>query len=294
MKRVLLIGNPAAGRGKARENIELIVLLLKRRGLKVEVFLTYAPGDGESRAAEVGLRNDLIVIAGGDGTVNEVVNGLPDPSLTPLLLMPSGTANMLALELGIPRDPEGVASILDDPTIRRLDMGIAGGRRFLLVSSAGFDASVTREIKKVRGEKLGYRGYVVPILKGLCIGPHFVLDVDVDGKRTRGSLVMVLNTRNYGGLLEFADSIKPDSGKFDVIVFEDDSAASLIKYSVAALVRKFSSLADAKHLSGKKITICSNQPVPVQIDGDYLGTTPVTIELVPHTIPMMVPTENFQ
>lgn len=293
MKRVLLIGNPAAGRGRAGRNIEVIVGLLKGNGLKVQVFLTHAAGEAESRARALGLKTDLIVIAGGDGTINEVINGLPDPSLTPILLMPSGTANMLAVELGIPRDPDKVASIVNDRTIRRLDMGVAGKRRFVLVSSAGFDASVTKEIKKVRGGVLGYRGYVVPILKNLCTGPHFVLDVEVDGKRTTGSLAMVLNTRNYGGLLEFADSIKPDSGKFDVIVFDDDSTASLIKYSVAALVRKCSSLKDVKHLSGKKIMIRSNRPVPVQIDGDYLGTTPVTIELVPQTIPVMVPADNL-
>ena len=163
--RVLVIGNPVAGPGRSEDRIHAFTSALKRKGHHVEVFLTEKAGDALDRARSVDGTVDRLVVAGGDGTVNEVINGLADPSRIPLLHLPTGTANQLARTLGLPPVPEALVAILEQGNVRRIDLGLANDRRFLLLVSAGFDAKVAAEVKKVRGDKLGYAGYALPLLK---------------------------------------------------------------------------------------------------------------------------------
>ncbi len=147
---VTLIANPVAGRGKAEGQIQKLVQILDRRGPHVETFLTQAAGDARRCASRIEPGPGTIVVAGGDGTLNEVLNGVADPSTTPIALLPTGTANVLAHELGIPNNPEDVAGILDQGVVRKLDMGTIGDSRFLLLVSTGFDAMVTEKIQRGR------------------------------------------------------------------------------------------------------------------------------------------------
>jgi len=156
--RILIIGNPVAGRGRAARRITALELHLCRAGHEVEVFLTETGGDARRRASQVRDGIDRIVVVGGDGTLNEVLNGLPDPAKTPLLLLPMGTANVLARELGLPRQPEQAAGLIDRGVVRRLDMGSLGNRRFLALASAGFDAMVTQDLCTRRRGVLGFTG----------------------------------------------------------------------------------------------------------------------------------------
>jgi YegS/Rv2252/BmrU family lipid kinase len=290
--KILVVVNPIAGGGAAARGAERVVRLLEGRGHAVECFSTRHPREAGERVRQRESEGELdrIVVAGGDGTVNDVLNGLADPSRVPLAHLAYGTANMLARELGIPRDPDALAALVEGGACRRLDLGHAGARRFLLVASCGFDAMVTQAISRTRRGTLGYPGYARPILKALRRYSAPQLRVSVDGDEPlSGALTIVSNIRNYGGIFAVADRARPDSGVLDVCVFSGERVADLVRYVFAAATRRVSRLPDVRYRTGRRIVIEALEPTAVQIDGDYRGTTPLTLEVEPSVVPVLTP-----
>jgi YegS/Rv2252/BmrU family lipid kinase len=289
-KKVLLIGNPIAGRGNSEQLIEQFVHVQEQKGYDVEAFLTESRGDAQRRARRIESDVGILVVAGGDGTLNEVINGLPDPSKTPIGLLPLGTANILAHELALPKDPEGVAQAIDGGSTRRIDMGVVGDHRFLMLLSAGLDAMVTEEVRRSRGNRLGYGGYLLPIFKVFLRYrvPHLRVTVD-EGEVFEGGLTVVSNTKNYGGIFTVADRARCDSGHFDIVIFPKATVPALVRHAFAARFGRVSKEPDVTYLTGKRVRIESPKPVPIQIDGDHHGTTPVVVDLVPKAVPIVVP-----
>jgi YegS/Rv2252/BmrU family lipid kinase len=289
-KKILLIGNPVAGRGMAHRLIAEVVQELQQRGCKVETFLTRSAGDANHRARSVEPDVSAVVVAGGDGTLNEVLNGLPDPSAIPLSIFPLGTANILAHELSLPKKPKAAAEAVDQGRIRWLDMGLAKDRRFLMLVSAGLDAMVSKEVSQRRGTRLGYLGYLLPVLMVLTRYRSPDLRVTVDEREGgRGAFVLVSNTKNYGGIFTFADRACCDSGHLDVCIFPKGDFVALLRYYFAAFRGTLSMEADVTYLQGQCIRIESRRPVAVQVDGDPFGTTPIVIDIMPSSVPIIVP-----
>jgi diacylglycerol kinase (ATP) len=288
--KVLVIGNPIAGRGKRRLPIARLCAELRRRGHEVEEFHTAAGGDARRRAAQ-GLNGaERLVVVGGDGTVNEVLNGLADVAAVPLVLYSLGTANVLGRELGLPRTPAGVADLVDHGRVRKIDMGLAGDRRFLALVSAGFDSMVTEELARRRKGGLGFTGYIWPIVRLIPRYRPPELEVSVDGGPTaRGAMVVVSHVRNYGGLFAITDRAACDSGHLDICVLQRGSVPALISYAMTALRSGLSRRRDVTYLTGTEVTINSAAPVPVEIDGDFAGTTPLKVRLMPAAVPVIVP-----
>jgi len=277
---VLVIGNPIAGHGKTPGLIRRFVSILERRGHHVETYLSEGPGDATARAGAVDGHVERLVVAGGDGTINEVINGLPDPSLVPILHLSTGTANMMARDLNLPRGLKPLADVLEKGSVRRLNVGLVGDRRFLLLVSAGFDATVTEVLKEARGKTLGYLGYLTPILK--AIGRYRPMEMSVtvdDNEPVVGAVAMALKVRNYGGYFVFDDHAGPDAGRFSVLVFQDGTIPALLKYYGAALLRAIPKLDGVTRLHGSRVKIESSEPVAVQMDGDYFGVTPIQAEI---------------
>lgn len=287
---IMIIGNPIAGKGKTVSRIHELVRLLEPRGHQSDVFLTNKKGDARVAAGDIPESVERLVIAGGDGTVNEVLNGLPDPSRIPILHMPTGTANQLAKHLNIPSDTTRFASVLENGMVSRVDMGIAGNQRFLLQASAGFDALVTKVIEDGPRVGTGYMGYALPIVRSLALRKHSRIAVTVDGRQPlTGALVMVVKVRRYGGIFVFANEARLDSGHFDVCVFKKDTIPSLITYAAAGMARLCRIVPGIKLLRGKHVLIESEKPVPVQTDGTYYGVTPVRIEHRSGLVPVIIP-----
>jgi YegS/Rv2252/BmrU family lipid kinase len=287
---VLVIGNPVAGTGKAGRRAERLVRLLERRGHAVEWRLTRRPGEARRHVGDLEGKVDCIVVAGGDGTVNEVVNGLADPAATPLTHMALGTANLLARELGIPRDPEALVEVVERGATRRIDLARVAQSRFLLVASSGFDAMVTERIQRSGKKPQRYSGYFVPLLRTLAEYRPPRLDVSVEaGEPLTGALVVVSNIRNYGGLFSIADRARCDSGHLDVCVFPRAEVRDLLRYARAARAARVSRLEGVEYRTGRRVRIASAEPVPVQVDGDHWGVTPIDIDLEPSRVPILVP-----
>ena len=288
--RVALVVNPVSGRGRSRLLASRVADLLRAGGHPVEIYRSGGPGEIRKRARELSDATERILVVGGDGTLNELLNGLADPTRVPIAQLPNGTANILAHELSLPREPAGVARMLIEGPVRFLDMGLAGQRRFLMVASAGFDAMVTRSIALRRTATLGYLGYVAPILRTLrdYVPPRIEVRVD-DGPAVEGQLVLVGNTRNYGGLFTMADLARCDSGRLDVCVLRNASLGGLVRAAVSGLTGGLSRRDDVVYVTGRRIRIESDPPVPVQIDGDHAGTTPLEIEIRPAHVPIVLP-----
>ncbi|NIS71514.1 MAG: hypothetical protein GTO12_22045, partial [Proteobacteria bacterium] len=208
----------------------------------------------------------------------------------PIGLLPLGTANILAHELSVPKIPEAAAQAIEEGRVRWLDMGLANEHRFLMVASAGIDAMVTAEMRRKRRKKLGYWGYVIPVFRALSQYwvPRLSVEVD-EQKAVQGGFVVVSNTKNYGGIFTFADRARCDSGYLDVCVFPKGTLFALLRYYFAALRGRVSKETDVNYLLGKRIRIESQQPVAVQVDGDPFGTTPVLIDIIPSSVPIIAP-----
>jgi diacylglycerol kinase (ATP) len=288
--KILVIGNPIAGTGQADRWINVFARALEQHGHDVQVFMSKRSGEALEKAGAIDGDIDRIVVAGGDGTVNEVINGLSDPKRIPILHLPTGTANQLARSLDLPFDPYELANILEHGSIRRIDMGLVENHRFLLLVSSGFDARVAREVKKSRNDTLGYAGYVVPILRACASHRAHQLHVIIDDKQTiPGCNVMVLKVRQYGGVLVFAEEARLDSGHFEVCIFQQGSIPWMSLYAVAGLVGKATELPGVIRVRARMVRIESEDPIPVEIDGDHFGITPVNIQMQPSVVPVIVP-----
>lgn len=290
--RVALIVNPISGRGRSPVLADRVAELLRREGHRVEVHRTRGSGDARELAGECEHSAERILVVGGDGTLNELLNGLEDPTRIPIAQLATGTANLLAHELRLPRDPRRVARLVVGGSVRMLDMGLVGRRRFLMVVSAGFDALVVQRIAQRRATTLGYLGYAAPILGALrhYTPPRISVRVD-DHAAVEGQLVVVSNTRNYGGLFAMADLARSDSGHLDVCVLRDASVAGLVRAAVSALTGGLSRRDDVDYLTGRRIRVESEDPVQVEIDGDHAGTTPLDVRLRAAHVPILTSAE---
>lgn len=290
--KILVIANPAAGTGRGRARTQQLVHALERRGHSVERFSTRRAGDARRRVAEAEGAVECIVAAGGDGTINEVVNGLADPSRTPLVPLALGTANMLAGELRIPKEPVALADMIEAGTIRKIDLGKVGASRFLGVVGVGFDACVTESVRKTRKGTLGYAGYALPILRTLAIYRAPKLKVRLDGKKPVAcGFVIIAKLRDYGGLFAVTPDAQPDSGKLHLCMFRNASIPGLVRIVLPAWRGTLGARDDCTVTSAERIEIeaDSDAPASVQLDGDAWGTTPIEITLEPRVVPMLVP-----
>jgi YegS/Rv2252/BmrU family lipid kinase len=295
--KTVVIANPISGGRQGSRRVQRLVDALAERRVGVDLHWTTGPGDAAARARGLEAGVDRLVIAGGDGTLNEVLNGLRDPTRLPVALLPTGTANLIARDLKLPRRPDRVADLVVEGRVRPLDMGLVGKHRFLAIVSCGFDAMVVQAIQRTRSGSLGYRGYLAPILRTVLDYEPPELRVSIDGKRPRRvALVIVSNVRNYAGLFSATDRAQPDSGVLDVCLFPKASVPRLFRYVAAGFVGRLSRLPDVIYRTGRRIEIESEAredggrtEVPIQVDGDPRGTTPVTIELAPLRFPMLVP-----
>jgi len=286
--RVLVIENPAAGSGRAQRRAAGLVSALERRGHRVEWLLTERPGDARRLAGEREGRVDCIVAAGGDGTLNEVLNGLADPARTPLAPLALGTANMLARELGIPVEAEALAARVETESVRRVDMGRVGDTRFLCVVGVGFDAMVTERVARTRRGRLGYRGYVVPIASTFARyrPPRLTARLD-GGESVACELAIVGNLRDYGGVLRVTASASCDSGRLDACLFRSARRTELLRYALEASRGRLASDPGVDCRTATRIEIDAARPVPVQVDGEAWGHTPIAIEVEPGAVPIL-------
>jgi diacylglycerol kinase (ATP) len=292
-RQPVLIYNPTAGR--IRRNPESIIqrtiAALARGNLSPQRLPTHGPNTAAEVAREaVGQGADLVLVLGGDGTINEVVQGLADSGV-PLGVLPGGTANVLANELGLGSRPEVAANKLISWTPRPVALGRIttdplGSRYFLMMCGAGLDADVVYDVhagfKAVAG-KLAYwaAGF------GRFGRSLDQLEVRVDGQVYRCGFALVSRVKNYGGDLEIASGASLTRDDFEVVLFEGTNSIRYAWYMLGVAVKRVQKMRGVRVLRATRVEILS--ATPVQVDGEFIGRQAVAIDIVPGAIHLLLP-----
>ncbi len=277
-RRAIVVANPIAGRGQGRSAALELEQGLKSLGAATELYLTVGRGDAwhwlRSRRRDA----DLVVAIGGDGTVREVLGGLVDPDV-PVGILPLGTANVLAAELGLPRDVHRAIEIFARKRTTPIDVATVNGVLCYLVMGVGFDGHTVREIEARRSGPITRLVYGPAILRALRRYDEPRLEVEIDGERVDGGpfgLVLASNIRRYGGFMRLSPKGRIDDGRFEVYLFRGASPARLMGHLVRGVAGRLVGKS-CLVVPARRLRVTSEQPVPVQVDGDSAGETPVDL-----------------
>ena len=285
---VAIQANPKAGAGTQREQVGLLVDSLHKQGLRP---LLFKNRDRLSRILtnpELKSRLRCIVAAGGDGTVGDVLNRYPG---CPLTILPLGTENLLARYLGIPGCGRSVGEIIAAGHVRTVDLATIGERRFSLMASVGFDAEVVHRLDAIRTGHVRRASYLKPIWDSLRSYqyPDLRIRLDDDPQTYTAKLTMVVNINAYALGIQPAKSARDNDGLLRVLLFERGSTFQMLRYFYKVMRGKHESLADIRTLRASRIHVESDVAVPVQIDGDPAGMTPVDIRVLPAAAQIIAP-----
>jgi diacylglycerol kinase (ATP) len=291
-RRLALIVNPTAGRHRRFAGA---LARLSAGGAQVRLLTTAARGDAERLAAEAAAAGavDAIVAAGGDGTINEVINGMAGSGL-PLGILPLGTANVLAWELGIGDRLADAAAVIAARATRRIHLGRCNGRYFVMMAGVGLDAHVVAAIRPGLKRALGRFGlgkltYVAEGLNQIARLRPARYRVTVDGMAYEAAAAIIANGRFYGGRYVVAPAADLAAPLLQACLFERGGRAAALRYSLAMLLDRLPSLPDLVIRPGTAIAIDGPAGDPIQADGDIIGHLPARIELAPTTLELFAP-----
>ena len=285
MNDIVVILNPAARGEKAKSLWEKI------RGLSKDSFVRTTSEAGEAQefakqAVEQGAR--IVVAAGGDGTVNEVVNGLAGSDVA-LGLLPIGTMNVFAAELGLPSNNlRKCWEIIETGHTRLVDLPMANRHPFVQLAGVGFDAQIVQETDRGFRKQFGPLSYLVAATQIVSRkAPSLV--VEAGGKQKEGSFVLIGNGRYYGGPFPIFKDAKVDDGKLDVMIFKNLGYLDIARYLSGIIFGTHVEMHDVEYFQTRRAVVRSAGRVPVEVDGEVIGNVPVTFRMSPHKLKVIAP-----
>jgi len=286
---IFLINNPEAKKSSERK-IMLASRFLRSRGYKVDVFFTTHRGHAESIAREALDKSPSVIIAaGGDGTFNEVVNGIAG-SEVPMAILPLGTTNVLAKELGIPENVEGAMEVAVGRTPKTVSLGkivitrhsSLVTRHFCLMAGFGFDGEAVFGINETFKKFSGKGAYIYNGIKTLYKFDPGELTFDVDGKSYSGFSAIVGKASRYGGNFRVTPDARLTDPALYICIFKGKKRLDIFRYVIGIATGSHLGFKDVEYLKAEKIQIDGN--AYIQLDGDYFGKTPAKIEVAPDIV----------
>jgi YegS/Rv2252/BmrU family lipid kinase len=291
--RIAVVVNPISGSRSAARALSEFRSELELRGAEVGVRETRRAGDGAAIArseAESGV--DVVVAAGGDGTVNEVARGLGAFSgrAPPFAILPRGTSNLVARDLSLPfRARENARVVLDGEAVP-FDLGEADGRPFVACMGVGWDAHVVRLLARARKGHISFATWSKPIAQALWEYRFEPLRVTAaDGTWVEGEFALIFNTRPYAAFFTPMPEARRDDGLLDALVLRKGGFLDVPRWTWKGLRGTLAMDASAGTLHSTSFRIEAPRPLPVQIDGDVGGETPVDILVRPSALRVMRP-----
>ena len=289
--RVLAIVNPAAGQDQPI--LKALNAVFQKHNVDWDISITKAAGDGQrlaQEAAQAGV--DLVVVHGGDGTVMECASGLVDSGI-PMVIVPGGTANVMARELGLPFDLKEAITLAVNPlaVIQSVDMGRMGDHFFLLRAGMGFEADMVEGADRELKDRLGLLAYGLSALQALADPSVARYRLQIDGKEeeSEGLACIVANSGNLGARgMVLSSIININDGLLDVLVVTKADLTSLVALA-ASVVGGGQEPPVLQHWQVREVTIESDPVQNVQVDGEILTKTPVTIKVLPGAVKILVP-----
>jgi YegS/Rv2252/BmrU family lipid kinase len=288
MANATLIFNPAARSEKASG---LGLEIERLAGRDAVIRRTAQPGEARQfarQAAEEGC--ERVIVAGGDGTVNEVVNGIAGFPVH-LGILPIGTMNVFAMELGLPKSITDCWRVIQTGVPRLIDLPQASGHSFVQVAGVGFDALALEATSRNAKRNLGPLSYLVSAAQIAARKPP-LLTVRSGRKTYDGSIVLIGNGRYYGGPFPVFPKARFDDQLLDVIVFKKMGHLDLIRYLQGVLFGTHLGMRDVDYFQTKELTVQSEEKVPVEVDGEVIGTVPVTFAFAPRPLSVLAPPRN--
>lgn len=318
-----LIYNPSGGQVIVRHELDNVVAFLNRHGWSVMLRETSRPleaTDLARHAVDAGAR--VVIAAGGDGTINEVANGLVNTD-TALGVLPLGTTNSWALQMGIPAlNPKlpgtqvvrmiaaleermarplpanyyrkvllDAAQVLADGRTIAVDMGELSGRYFLMWAGIGFDAASAKSVSPKEKRALGSWAYVLATIKSADRYSGTDVWLNLDGKVVKVStpFIVVSNIQLYGGMVEIGARACVNDGKLDVCIFKGDGFFTFVQHAMKMLTHRHLQDPKVEYYQCREIVVESARSLPVHVDGEPFGRTPVSIHTVPSSLRVIVP-----
>ena len=293
-RRILIIFNPAAGPARRRtERLRRVVAELERRGCMVAVRMTHAPGDALRLARDADPAFDVIVAAGGDGTINEVANGVFAGSC-PFAIVPLGTGNVLANEIGLPRRPRDLARLIAEGVPQPLWPGRAGDRLFVAMIGIGFDAAVLSALDQHLKRRIGKLAFAWPILSCLCRYRRREFLFRIDGVAHRAGSAIIVKGRLYAGRFVVVPGARVGDPLLHVVLFRGAGRRAVLRYLAAMLLGILHRLPDVTILAARRVSIAAGLPEAigcslVETDGEVGGSLPLVIEIADRPLLLVQP-----
>lgn len=298
--RSKVIVNPRSGPWDVSRELPAVLRHLEDRGWQATVHETERPGEATDLAVQArddGL--DAVFVVGGDGTINEVANGLAESQVA-LGVLPGGTGNVWAKELGLPtRSPRHLQPLVDSikalvpGSIRRIDLGWANGRYFVQWTGLGLDAEVTSAMEP-RTRRQRRMGAVTYIVAGFSIATTMAgirTRITIDGELIyrRAILIVISNSQLYGGKVRIATDARLNDGLLDINIFSGTGFGSAMRAVLGVITGLH--VRDPRHsvYQGRSIHIQTDKPMAVHLDGEPFGTTPLECRVVPGALSVLIP-----
>ncbi len=284
----VVIFNPAAKGEKAKKFVDDI-----RKLASAAQLLPTSEADHALRFARQAVADgcDTIVAAGGDGTINQVVNGIAG-STARLGLLPVGTMNVFATELGIPTNNIRAAwDIIQRGQIRQIDLPRAGTRYFAQMAGIGLDAQIVQETDLDFKRTFGPLSYLMTATHIASRTPPEIHVRSDCGRDTSGSFVLVGNGRYYGGPFTLFNHARQDDGLLDVLIFKKLGYLDIVRYLQGVITGSHIDLHDVEYFQTSGLDASSNDTLPVEVDGELAGNLPLRFSIADAKLPVFTPTE---
>lgn len=293
--KALLLVNPVSGPGLARRYAPRVVRDLQRRGLIVEERHSQKPGQIEAWARDAADEGfDLVCVLGGDGSLQEAVTGQVDAvEKVPLAHIAGGSANVIPLTLALPWFPGPAVGAIFEGRVRDFDVGYLVGRQrhFVLMTAVGYPAAVIQDSPRRLKNLFGAGTYLVAGIRNLFRRQSAMVTVEAEGtrRRRRANTIFVTNIGRVPDLgLRMTPDTDPSDGQFDVTLISSRTAWDVLMIVARMLVWRGPRARRMVHFKARHVRVTANPPLPVQIDGEMLGTTPVEARVIPRAVKLVV------
>ncbi len=287
MKRALFFYNPNAGRSslspKRRQK-----LIESIHGLGLEVTsLCSSPAPGALSSGHLE-NQDLIIVYGGDGTIHQALGPALDLQL-PVAVLPGGTANVLARELSIPRDPARALRLLKEGKRTRMRLGKSGPNYFHLMAGVGLDSHIIDQTSSGLKRRFGVGSYWLAGLRAFRNVPLQPFEIYLDDGPVEATFAVISNSRFYGGHLLLAPAADVTQDCLDVCLFTSRDRKRYVTYLMGVLTGRHVGLPDVHYVKAKEISVRGEPSIPVQMDGEVIGTLPMDFEVARRSVEIFVP-----
>jgi YegS/Rv2252/BmrU family lipid kinase len=288
-RRAALIYNPRSGRQRHAGRLAAILATLREGGFDVEPVPTAFGGQATALARERRQDSEVVFAFGGDGTAREVAAGLLGGRAA-LGVLPGGTANLLALSLGLPREPAAAAAVLRELPARPFDVGLAGGVPFLMMVSAGLDAAMLDSLNPRLKWRFGKPALLGQGLREWWRYPYPALELTADGERLEASFVSLSNIPYYAGAYRLAPEARMDDGLFEMVLFRGTGRAATLSFAFDVIRSAHVRRRDVVVRRVREVSLAGPDGALAQVDGDVCQERlPLSVRFAPERLLVLAP-----